>query len=131
MSVPPFNHFFVKTPESSTITKNDLGNTLYSESFINPTSIIIQQDLDGYIALKDENSNYGNSGVITKFIDVINQDPDKAISVNASVRNIDLKDFIVVDNGKILNDDVVTKFYVGSLYVIGLYVFYRILVKNN
>ena len=121
---------FLQTPESFSTTKTDLGNTSYSESFTTINGVTIQQDNDGYIALKNENNDTVHIGFIQSLIDIINQTPDNTKMVS-SVRNINLKDFVVVDNGKILNDDITTKFYVGSLYVIGLYIFYRILVKNN
>ena len=122
---------FLQTPESFSTTKTDLGNTSYSESFTTINGVTIQQDNDGYIALKNENNDTVHIGVIQSLIDIINQTPDNTFKMVSSVRNINLKDFVVVDNGKILNDDITTKFYVGSLYVIGLYIFYRILVKNN
>lgn len=38
---------------------------------------------------------------------------------------------VVVDNGGPIKDHFITKFYMGSITVVGLYIFYRMLVKNR
>ena len=38
---------------------------------------------------------------------------------------------VVVDNGAPIKDHFITKFYMGSITVVGLYIFYRMLVKNR
>jgi hypothetical protein len=103
-------------------------NNLYTPTYsIPPTAIVLQQSNEGYIALKQETLN----------IDSVNNIQQRP-SVTGQITHIVNSPSVIEDRplpkknpNTILKDDVLTKFYVGSLYVLGLYVFYRILVKNN
>lgn len=103
---------------------------------------IIRTDDDTYSAMRSGDANQLSSVVsIGNIIGAISLDSQTALLSNASTRNIDIKmerpDLkeqhlqYLSENPRILSEDPITKFYVCSIYVLGLYVFYRLLVINK
>jgi hypothetical protein len=130
---------FFQSPQSVSTTKYNLGAVPYEQfSYDEDTEpagkiSLSVDDNNNFVALQynantDTITETMTEGDIIRYANIENEPipppltpaelPERRASTSAR-------------QPKILNDDFVTKFYVGSLYVIGLYIFYRILVKNK
>jgi hypothetical protein len=120
---------FFQSPQSVSTTKYNLGAVPYEQfSYDEDTEPAGKISLSVYNANTDTITETMTEGDIIRYANIENEPipppltpaelPERRASTSAR-------------QPKILNDDFVTKFYVGSLYVIGLYIFYRILVKNK
>jgi len=129
-----------RSPSSITTSKYGLEFSTSDFTSQRDSIRIVKSDDDTYSAI-------GSGDVYRKptFASVDNivgstsLDPQTALMTNASLRNIEIGMDRVdpnpgarknPENSSILSDDPITKFYVCSIYVLGLYIFYRILVTQ-
>lgn len=101
-------------------------------SLQNPTSIVIESMLDStgksytptnYIALNDNVTNIDNldKGMISS-IQMLKPKQEEGFEPH---------DKLQFTNVPETPPDFFTKFYIGSITIVGLYIFYRIMVKNK
>ena len=114
---------------SSSIRLPDLGNTpasLVIESTLNP--ITKTYSPQNYVALTDNTTSLGklDNGSLSD-VQVLPKPASKPSFTKEGFENNQKLQFAVISQ----EPDFVTKFYLGSITVVGLYIFYRILVKNK
>ena len=113
---------------SSSIRLPDLGNTPTSfviESTLNPTTKTYSPN--NYVALTDNTSSLTklDNGSLSN-VQVLPKPESKPSFTKEGFENQKLQ-FAVISQ----EPDFITKFYLGSITVVGLYIFYRIMVKNK
>ena len=113
---------------ASSISLPDLGNTSTSfviESTLNPTTKTYSPQ--NYVALTYNTTSLAklDNGVLSN-VQVLPKPESKPSFTKEGFENQKLQ-FAVISQ----EPDFVTKFYLGSITVVGLYIFYRILVKNK
>jgi len=105
-----------------------LGQTPYKESMESQTDVTIRPVLDNgsinYITISDNDNKKDEI--------VVNEPPSYMFSPillktnnNDNNDNNEKKDIFSID------DNMITKFYVGSITVVGLYILFRLLNKNK
>ena len=67
---------------------------------------------------------------------IVNIDNTFTQKYNENFENVLNQKYTVItehnfNNDSLLNNSYITKFYIGSISIVGLYIFYRILVKNK
>jgi hypothetical protein len=91
-------------PKSTNLSKNDLDKNIYkNHNYL--SNITVHRNNNEFIALKNDEHPSVNSGIITQIMD---DHP----------------------NGKKPNTDLNTMFFIGSINVIALYVFWSLLYKK-
>lgn len=125
MNPSTFNSAYItKIP----VTLPSLGNTL-TNFVIEPSPTIQQSKMyssnQNFVALTDNVINVDrlDLGQISNI-----QEFDSITPVKESFDNINLN---ITKNMNIQEPEFVTKFYIGSITIVGLYIFYRLLVKNK
>ena len=123
------NPFPFDSAYSSTISiaPPNLGNTL-TQFAIEPSPTIRSKmySPQNYVALTDNVIN-----IYKLDIGAISNIQEYADGLSSQVEPFDNINLEMAQNLGIVEPEYVTKFYIGSITVIGLYIFYRILVKNR
>jgi hypothetical protein len=124
------------TPSSITTSKTGLEFS-FPDLFVKKEPVsIIKTDDDTYSAmLPDRPLSRSYSAFIDRKIDSTNVDTEDMLMTNASLNNIEVDRVDDIKEKKLsastLNDDIITKFYISSISILGLYVFYRILISHK
>jgi hypothetical protein len=128
-------------PSSITTSKTGLDFS-FPDLFVKKEPVsIIKTDDDTYSAmLPDRPLSRSYSAFIDRKINSTNVNTEDMLMTNASLNNIEVdrveaKSNIDITGKKLskstLNDDMITKFYISSISILGLYVFYRILITHK
>lgn len=129
------------SPSSITTSKSNLEFSP-SELIHQNGSIQIFKSLDDTYTAVGSGESFQKPGPasVKEVIGTTNLDPYTALITSAFARNISIDvDHIkypeqnsnMTEKPEILSDDPITKFYVCSIYVLGLYIFYRILTTQS
>lgn len=114
---------------ASSISLPDLGNTSTSfviESTLNPSANTYSPQ--NYVALTDNTTSLGklDKGFLSN-VQVLPKPIQKPTFTKEGFENNQKLQFEVISQ----EPDFIAKFYLGSITVVGLYIFYRIMVKNK
>jgi hypothetical protein len=136
---------FLNNPLSTSITKGGVESSkyLYNSIPISSSTIHMEKDTGAYIVLKQDENTSRETSSMSYGDGIVNINAIDAISATAIVNGANNTDFQYtkslerqpnsssLEKKSLIIEETLAKFYIGSITIVGLYVFYRILVKYH